>query len=128
MQRCFLLNIALMQSAPIIFQYSPTENELLLIGVDALFVLDPSLDVTDSVISPCIDRENPASWHLHKDVTHTSKKTKHQVKGTLVLDEREESRERLLVELSLLTLASAHKREHVIRRRNKLGSQCWLLT
>ena len=79
-----LLDVVVRESAAIL-QLLTGEDKTLLIGGDALLVLDLGLDVVNGVTRLNIKSDGLASQGLDKDL-HTSTETEDQVKGRLLLD------------------------------------------
>jgi hypothetical protein len=79
-----LLDVVVRQSAAVL-QLLAGENQTLLIGGNALLVLDLLLDVVDGVRSFHIEGDGLASQGLHENL-HAAAQTKHQVESRLLLD------------------------------------------
>merc|ERR1712167_366643 len=79
-----LLNVVVAKRAAVL-ELLASEDETLLIGRDALLVLNLLLHVVDRVAGLHVQRDGLARQGLHKDL-HAAAKTKHQVKGRLLLN------------------------------------------
>ena len=74
-----LLNVVIRQSATV-FKLLAGEDETLLVGGDALFVLDLGLDVLDGIAGFNLERDGLARQGFDEDL-HTTPQTKDQVEG-----------------------------------------------
>ena len=79
-----LLDVVVTKSSAIL-ELLASKNEALLIGGDALLVLDLSLDILDGVRRLNIEGDGLASQSLDEDL-HTTAKSEDQVKSGLLLD------------------------------------------
>ena len=79
-----LLNVVIGQS-PAVLKLLASEDEALLIGRNALLVLDLSLDILDGVGGLHVQGDGLASESLHEDL-HTATKSEDQVESGLLLD------------------------------------------
>jgi len=84
MESGLLLNVIVRKGSAVLELLS-SENESLLIGGDALLVLDLSLDIFNGVRSLNIKGDGLASESLDEDL-HTTAESKDQVKSGLLLD------------------------------------------
>ena len=84
MERGLLLDVVVAKSAAILKLLS-SENEALLIGRDALLILDLSLHVVNGIGWLDLEGDSLASESLHEDL-HTTTEAEDQVKGGLLLD------------------------------------------
>ena len=84
MERRLLLDVVVAKGAAVLKLLS-SEDEALLIGRDALLVLDLGLNVVDGVGRLDLEGDGLAGKSLHEDL-HTTAETKHQVEGGLLLD------------------------------------------
>ena len=79
-----LLNVVVTQSSPIL-QLLASEDESLLVGWDALLILDLGLHVIDGIRRLHLQRDRLASEGLDEDL-HATTKTENQVESGLLLD------------------------------------------
>merc|ERR1712146_675129 len=79
-----LLDVVVRQGAPIL-ELLASEDQTLLVGGDALLVLDLGLDVLDRVGGLDLEGDGLAGQGLHEDL-HASTKAEHEVEGRLLLD------------------------------------------
>jgi hypothetical protein len=79
-----LLDVVVREGAAIL-ELLPGEDQALLVGGNPLLVLDLGFDVVDGVRRLDVEGDGLAGKGLDKDL-HASTKTKHQVKGGLLLD------------------------------------------
>ena len=84
MESRLLLNVVVAQSATILELLS-SEDESLLVGWDALLVLNLSLDVVDSVRGLDLKGDSLASESLHEDL-HATAETEDEMESGLLLD------------------------------------------
>ena len=84
MEGGLLLDVVIRKSAAVL-ELLTSEDEALLIGRDALLVLDLSLDVVDGVGGLDLEGDGLASKGLDEDL-HTTAETEDQVEGRLLLD------------------------------------------
>ena len=84
MKSGLLLNVVVAQSAPIL-QLLASEDKSLLVGWDALLVLDLGLHVIDGVRRLDLQRDRLAGEGLDEDL-HAATKTKDQMESGLLLD------------------------------------------
>ena len=84
MKSGLLLNVVVTQSAPIL-QLLASEDKSLLVGWDALLVLDLGLHVIDGVRRLDLQRDRLAGESLDEDL-HAATKTKDQMESGLLLD------------------------------------------
>jgi len=75
----FLLNVVIAEG-PAIFELLPSEDQSLLIGWDALLVLDLSFHVIDGVRWLHIKSDGLTGESLHEDL-HSTSQSQHQVEG-----------------------------------------------
>ena len=78
------LDVVIRKSAAI-FQLLASKDESLLVGGDALFILDLGLDVLDGVTGLHLEGDGLAGQGLHEDL-HATPQTEDQVQGGLFLD------------------------------------------
>ena len=84
MKSGLLLNVVVTQSAPIL-QLLASEDKSLLVGWDALLVLDLGLHVIDGVRRLDLQRDRLAGESLDEDL-HATTKTKDQMESGFLLD------------------------------------------
>ena len=84
MEGGFLLDVVVGESAAILELLSG-EDESLLVGRDALLVLDLGLHVVNGVRALNIEGDGLSSEGLHEDL-HATTEAEHQVEGGLLLD------------------------------------------
>ena len=84
MKSALLLNVVV-REGPTILQLLARKNEALLIGRDALLVLDLRLDVVDRVRGLNLKRDSLARQGLDEDL-HTTAKTEDKVESRLLLN------------------------------------------
>ena len=84
MERRLLLDVVVAKGAAVLKLLS-SEDEALLIGRDALLVLDLGLNVVDGVGRLDLEGDGLAGKSLDEDL-HTTSETEHQVEGGLLLD------------------------------------------
>ena len=84
MEGRLLLNVVVRKSAAIL-KLLASEDEALLVGRNALLVLDLGLDIVNGVGGLDLEGDGLAGQGLDKDL-HTSTKTKDEMKGRLLLD------------------------------------------
>ncbi len=77
MDCCLLLNVVI-REAPAVVQLLPAEDEALLIGRDALLVLDLRFHVLDGVRGLNLERNGLPGERPHEDL-HASSQSKNQV-------------------------------------------------
>ena len=80
----FLLNVVIGESAAV-FELLSGENQALLVGRDALLVLDLGLDVVNGVRRFYLEGDRLSGQGLDENL-HTSAKAKDEVKGRFLLD------------------------------------------
>merc|ERR1719407_90331 len=83
-QSRLLLDVVVRKGAPVL-ELLAGEDETLLIGGNALLVLDLGLDVVNGVRRLDIEGDGLAGEGLHKDL-HTAAETENQVQSRLLLD------------------------------------------
>ena len=84
MESRLLLDVVVAKGAAVL-ELLASENEALLIGRDALLVLDLGLDVVDGIGRLDLEGDGLAGKSLDEDL-HTTSETEHQVEGGLLLD------------------------------------------
>ena len=84
MESRLLLDVVVAKGAAVL-ELLASENEALLIGRDALLVLDLGLNVVDGVGRLDLEGDGLAGKSLDEDL-HTTSETEHQVEGGLLLD------------------------------------------
>ena len=84
MESRLLLDVVVAKGAAVL-KLLASENEALLIGRDALLVLDLGLNVVDGVGRLDLEGDGLAGKSLHEDL-HTTSETEHQVEGGLLLN------------------------------------------
>lgn len=84
MQGALLLDIVIRERAPVL-KLLACENQALLIGRNALLVLDLRFHVVDRVRRLNLQRDRLASERLHEDL-HTATETKNEVESRLLLN------------------------------------------
>merc|ERR1711998_263824 len=83
-ERRLLLDVIVLQGAAIL-ELLPSEDETLLVGWDALFVLDLGLHRLDRVGALDLEGDRLTGQRLHEDL-HTSAQAKHKMERRLLLD------------------------------------------
>ena len=83
-QSTFLLDVVVRKCAAIL-QLLACEDQALLVGGDALLVLDLRLDVVNGITGLDVQCDGLASQGLHKDL-HATSQPQHQVQSTFLLD------------------------------------------
>merc|ERR1712024_428872 len=84
MESGLLLDVVVRKSAAIL-ELLASEDQALLIGRDALLILDLGLHVVDGVAGLDLEGDGLASKSLHEDL-HTTAETEDEMKGGLLLD------------------------------------------
>ena len=84
MERRLLLNVVIREGATVL-ELLARKDQTLLIGRDALLVLDLRLDVVDGVAGFHVERNGLSGQRLDKDL-HSTAETQDQVEGRLLLD------------------------------------------
>ena len=85
MQRGLLLDVVVGEGAPVL-QLLAREDEALLVGRDALLVLDLRLHALDGVRGLHVQRDGLARQRLHEDLHAAAAQAQHQVQRGLLLD------------------------------------------
>merc|ERR1719335_374459 len=81
----FLLNVVVGQG-PSVLQLLARKDQALLLGRDALLVLDLGLHVLDRVVGLHVQRDGLARERLDKDLHRATAQAQHQVERRLLLD------------------------------------------